>query len=151
MLSGPFTGSSIPGALKEKAEQGTEVSQPHRSCRAEVQHGLWCHSVSAPRDKCQEVITGTIPFQGCPSALCSTPERAPEQDPLSNTFQLQQQGNLPNCFLAVMEAAQGCLSSRALQHSPGTGAPSSSTTQALAEPQPHHSSWTGALKACREC
>lgn len=58
-------------ALQGKAERGTEVPQPHRSCRAEVQHGLWCHSVSAPRDKRQEEFTGTIPSQGCPSAHCS--------------------------------------------------------------------------------
>lgn len=109
-------GSSTPGALKEKAEQGTEVPQPHRSCRAEVQHGLWCHSVSALRDKCQEIITGTIPFQGCPSALCSTPKCAPEQDPLSNSFQLQQQGNLPK----LLPHCNG--SSTGLPQLPGTPA-----------------------------
>lgn len=69
---GPLMGNSIPGALKEKAEQGTEVPQPHRSCRAQLQR---------VRDKCQQVMTGTIPCQGCPSAHCSSPGA----DPLSST------------------------------------------------------------------
>lgn len=145
-LCGPFMGSCTPGALKEEPEQGTEEPRPHRSCRVEVQHRLWCHSVSAPRGKCQEVMTGTVPFQGCPTTAS---RGCPGADPLPTST----------------ETSPAASSLSWNQHSLRiASAPRHCSTQEFPAPAQHkhwhnHSptmgacSWMGALKTCRgkEC